>query len=130
MHIGRVPPLVHPRIVLARLQAELGKPAGQGRMRRADVQALVAYVQRCLRVMPYVRHAPGCRQAIRQGRAVGCTCGLAAAWSGEAPPAEAPPGEHLPGEELPGEELPGEEVPGEPVAGEAPVPLVEVRTRR
>lgn len=81
-----MPPLLHPRIVLARIQAELRKPAGQARMRRADVQALVAYVQRCLRVMPYVRHAPGCRQAIRQGQAMRCTCGLTAAWEGQSPP--------------------------------------------
>ncbi len=78
-----MPPLVHPRIVLARLQAELRRPAGQGHVRRADIQALVAYVQRCLRVMPWVRHAPGCQQSIRHGKAVGCTCGLTAAWRGE-----------------------------------------------
>ena len=83
MYVERVPPLVHPRIVLARLRSELKKPPGEGRIRRADVHALVVYVGRCLRVMPYVRHAPGCRQAIRQGQTVRCTCGLAAAWSGE-----------------------------------------------
>lgn len=88
-----MPPLVHPRIVLARLQAELKKPAGQGHLRRADILALVAYVQRCLRVMPWVRHAPGCRQAIRQGRASQCTCGLAAAWGGQEPEIPAPAGE-------------------------------------
>lgn len=80
-----MPPLLHPRIVLARLQAELHKAPGQGRISRADVLALAVYVQRCLRVMPYVRHAPDCRQAIREGKAVRCTCGLVAAWGGEEP---------------------------------------------
>lgn len=100
-----MPPLVHPRIVLARLQAELRKPAGQARMRRADIQALVAYVLRCLRVMPYVRHAPGCQQAVRQGQAVGCTCGLVSAWQGE-------------------------DLPPEPEEGEVPTPLVPRQARR
>ncbi|MCB9779559.1 MAG: hypothetical protein H6742_13430 [Alphaproteobacteria bacterium] len=77
-----MPPLTHPRLLLARLQAELAKPPGQGRIRRTDVLALVHYVHRCLRVMPYVRHSPGCRQAIRIGRAASCTCGLSAAWDG------------------------------------------------
>jgi len=79
-----VPALSHPRILLARLQAQLRKPPGAARISRVDVGTLVLYVQRCLRVMPYVRHAPDCRQAIRQGQTVGCTCGLAAAWTGQA----------------------------------------------
>lgn len=86
-----MPPLTHPRILLARLQAELRKAPGQAHISRADVGALVVYVQRCLRVMPYVRHAPDCRQAIREGKAVRCTCGLVAAWSGEdSAPAQIP----------------------------------------
>lgn len=95
-----MPPLVHPRIVLARLQAELRRPAGQGHVRRADIQALVVYVQRCLRVMPWVRHAPGCQQSVRQGRAVACTCGLTAAWRGEGEPDVTPPGAEVSGPPL------------------------------
>ncbi len=76
--------------MLARLQAELHKPPGEGRMRRADILALIAYVRRCMRVMPWVRHAPTCRQAIRQGRASQCSCGLTAAWSGDDMPVEEP----------------------------------------
>ena len=90
-----MPPLTDPRILVARVQAELRKAPGQGRISRADVAALARYVQRCLRVMPFVRHAPDCRQAIREGKSVRCTCGLVAAWSGpdagpEAGPAPEP----------------------------------------
>ncbi len=76
-----MPPLPDPRVLSARLRAELARPPGQARISRADLLALVGYLQRCLRIMPFVRHAPDCRQAVREGKASTCTCGLQQAWS-------------------------------------------------
>lgn len=91
-----MPPFADPRMLVARLRAELARPPGQARIRRAELLALLAYLQRCLRLMPYVRHAPDCRQALREGRATECSCGLQRAFdegfSAPSPAAGPPPG--------------------------------------
>ena len=48
-------------------------------MRRADIERLVMLVERHLRVVPYLRHDPGCAGDGRIGRPAECSCGLSKA---------------------------------------------------
>lgn len=63
-----------PRSMLQRVRDQLR--LGQGRLRRADIERLVMLVERHLRVVPYLRHDPGCAGDGRIGRPAECSCGL------------------------------------------------------
>jgi hypothetical protein len=66
-----------PRSLLARVRAQL-RSAG-GRLARRDLERLVELVERHLRLVPYLRHDPGCAGDGRLGRPAACSCGLSRA---------------------------------------------------
>jgi len=69
-----------------RIRRELNKPPGQGRLKRADIIALLDLAERGERMEPFVAHKPKCK--VRKildyagGVMAGCDCGLNSAWAG------------------------------------------------
>ena len=72
---------------LARIRAELAKPAGRGRLSRGDIAGLLDLAERAERLEPFVQHRPECEarevSTYAGGIRAGCTCGMFRAWTGQ-----------------------------------------------